>query len=36
MRAALTHGDLAGGSLLVLACWGVLGTVLTARTFTWE
>lgn len=36
MRAALTHGDLAGGSLVVLAVWGVLGTVLTARTFTWE
>lgn len=36
MRAALTHGDLAGGSLAVLTAWGVLGTVLTARTFTWE
>jgi ABC-2 type transport system permease protein len=36
MRAALTHGDLAAGSLAVLAVWGVLGTVLTARTFTWE
>jgi ABC-2 type transport system permease protein len=36
MRAALTHGDLAVGSLLVLACWGALGTLLTAKTFTWE
>jgi ABC-2 type transport system permease protein len=36
MRAAWTHGDLAIGSLLVLACWGALGTVLTAKTFTWE
>ena len=36
MRAALTHGDVAAGHLAVLAVWGVLGTVLTARTFTWE
>jgi ABC-2 type transport system permease protein len=36
MRGALTHGDLAFGSLLVLAGWGVLGTALTAKTFTWE
>jgi ABC-2 type transport system permease protein len=36
MRAALTHGDVAVGSLLVLTVWGVLGAVLTARTFTWE
>lgn len=36
MRGALTHGDLAVGSLLVLAGWGVLGTALTAKTFTWE
>ncbi|MGN6300000.1 MAG: hypothetical protein ACTHN8_02790, partial [Angustibacter sp.] len=36
MRGALTHGHLALGSLLVLAVWGALGTVLTAKTFTWE
>jgi ABC-2 type transport system permease protein len=36
MRSALTHGEVATGSLLVLAAWGVLGTVLTAKTFTWE
>jgi ABC-2 type transport system permease protein len=36
MRAALIHGDVATGSLVVLAAWGALGTVLTARTFTWE
>jgi ABC-2 type transport system permease protein len=36
MRAALTHGNVAGGHLLVLVAWGVLGTVLTARTFSWE
>jgi len=36
MRAALTNGDIAGGRLLLLAAWGALGTVLTARTFTWE
>jgi ABC-2 type transport system permease protein len=36
MRSALTDGHVAGGSLLVLAVWGALGTVLTARTFTWE
>jgi ABC-2 type transport system permease protein len=36
MRSALTHGDIPVGSLLVLALWGVVGTVLTARTFTWE
>ena len=36
MRAALTHGDIAAGHLLVLVAWGVVGTVLTARTFTWE
>jgi ABC-2 type transport system permease protein len=36
MRAALIHGNLAGTDLLVLTVWGVLGTVLTARTFTWE
>jgi ABC-2 type transport system permease protein len=36
MRTALTHGNLAVGDLLVLAAWGALGTVLTAKTFTWE
>jgi ABC-2 type transport system permease protein len=36
MRAALTDGSVAGGNLVVLALWGALGTVLTARTFTWE
>jgi ABC-2 type transport system permease protein len=36
MRSALTDGHVAGGSLLVLAVWGAIGTVLTARTFTWE
>jgi len=36
MRAALTHGQVAGADLLVLAAWGVVGTVLTAKTFTWE
>ncbi len=29
MRSALTHGHVDTGSLLVLAVWGVLGTVLT-------
>jgi ABC-2 type transport system permease protein len=36
MRAALIDGHVAGGHLLVLAAWGLVGTVLTARTFTWE
>jgi ABC-2 type transport system permease protein len=36
MRAALTHGDIDGGHLLVLVLWGAAGTVLTARTFSWE
>jgi ABC-2 type transport system permease protein len=36
MRSALTDGHLAVGSLLVLVAWGALGTVLTAKTFTWE
>jgi ABC-2 type transport system permease protein len=36
MRAALTDGHLAVGSLVVLLVWGAVGTVLTARTFTWE
>lgn len=36
MRAAFLDGTIAGGSLLVLLAWAVVGTVLTARTFTWE
>lgn len=36
MRAALTSGAVDGTALLVLAGWAVLGTVLTARTFSWE
>jgi ABC-2 type transport system permease protein len=36
MRAALSRGDIAVGHLLVLVAWGVVGTVLTARTFKWE
>lgn len=36
MREAFEHSDLATGSVLVLLAWAVLGTVLTARTFTWE
>jgi len=36
MRTALIDGHLAGGSLVVLAAWGAFGTILTARTFTWE
>lgn len=36
MRGALTHGDVTVGHLLVLVAWGVVGTVLTARTFKWE
>ena len=36
MRAALVDATVDGRSLLVLAVWAVLGTVLTARTFRWE
>jgi ABC-2 type transport system permease protein len=36
MRQALIHGTTAWGDLLVLLAWAVVGTVLTARTFTWE
>jgi ABC-2 type transport system permease protein len=36
MRDACLHGGVAWRSLGVLALWGVLGTVLTARSFTWE
>ena len=36
MRAALVHAEVDGRSLLVLAAWAALGTLLTARTFKWE
>ncbi|GAA5119675.1 ABC transporter permease [Alloalcanivorax gelatiniphagus] len=36
VRAALVDAQIDGRSLLVLAAWAALGTVLTARTFTWE
>ena len=36
MRAALVDAEVDGRSLLVLAAWAALGTVLTARTFKWE
>lgn len=36
MRAALIDGAVDVTSLLILAGWAVLGTVLTARTFKWE
>ena len=36
MRTALVDAAVDGRSLLVLAAWAVLGTVLTARTFRWE
>jgi ABC-2 type transport system permease protein len=36
MRTALIGGNFPSGALLVLACWALVGTVLTARTFTWE
>ena len=36
MRSTLVHADIDGRSLLVLAAWALLGTVLTARTFRWE
>ncbi len=36
MRAALLGDPFPAVSLLVLAGWAVVGTVLTARTFTWE
>jgi ABC-2 type transport system permease protein len=36
MRQALIHGTTAWADLLVLLAWAVIGTVLTARTFTWE
>ncbi len=36
MRTALLAGEIPVQPLLLLAGWSVLGTVLTARTFTWE
>ena len=36
MRAALVDGAVQVTSLLVLAGWALVGTVLTARTFQWE
>jgi ABC-2 type transport system permease protein len=36
MRAAFLHGDIAGGSLLVLLAWTLVGTAATVRTFRWE
>lgn len=36
MRAALLDGRAAWSDLAVLLAWAVLGTALTARTFTWE
>ena len=36
MRAALGDGAVQVTSLLALAGWALLGTVLTARTFKWE
>jgi len=36
MRATLLHADIDGRSLLVLAAWALLGTLLTAKTFRWE
>ena len=35
-RAALTDGLFPAVELVVLLAWGALGTVLTARTFSWE
>lgn len=36
MRGALLDGAVRGTDLLVLLGWAVVGTVATARTFTWE
>jgi ABC-2 type transport system permease protein len=36
MRTAFLHGAIPVVPLLVLAGWTVVGTTLTARTFTWE
>jgi ABC-2 type transport system permease protein len=36
MRDAFLDGVVAWRDLLVLLGWAVVGTVLTARTFSWE
>jgi ABC-2 type transport system permease protein len=36
LRTALIDGRTAWPDLAVLLAWAVLGTALTARTFTWE
>ncbi|MGA8846046.1 MAG: ABC transporter permease, partial [Nocardioides sp.] len=36
MRTALSDAAVAWRDLVVLAAWAVVGTVATARTFTWE
>ena len=36
MRLSFLQGDFPAGQLLVLAIWAAIGTVLTARTFSWE
>jgi ABC-2 type transport system permease protein len=36
MRASFLSGHFPLGALLVLAAWTVAGTLLTARTFSWE
>jgi ABC-2 type transport system permease protein len=36
VRDALTRGAFPVVPLVVLACWALVGTVLTARTFKWE
>jgi ABC-2 type transport system permease protein len=36
MRAAFLDGSFAGQSVVVMAVWAVIGTLLTARTFKWE
>jgi ABC-2 type transport system permease protein len=36
MRSALVDAHLDLTALLVLIAWGAIGTLLTARTFTWE
>jgi ABC-2 type transport system permease protein len=36
MRAALVDARLDATAILVLLVWGAVGTLLTARTFTWE
>ena len=36
MRTSLVDGGFPLFPLVVLACWSAIGTLLTARTFTWE